>query len=388
VHSPIHRRLLLAGGGLQGALIALAVLEARPEADIVLLERSDRIGGNHTWSFHAGDVPASMRRLVDGISEHRWPDYDVRFPERSRRVALGYASISSAHLADIVQARLAAAPRAELRTACDVEHVAAHHVRLANGERIDAGLVVDARGAVRDPRARCGYQKFFGVELETSVPHGLERPCVMDATVEQVDGFRFLYLLPFSPTRLLVEDTVFSTRPDLDADAWRTRVLAEAALRGFTPAEVVREEQGVLPMPWSGAGPELQEEGPLRAGYRGRYFHPATGFSFPQALRLAELVANHADAPGALFASEDYARLVRSEQRQARFARFLNRLLFTGVSPSTRWTVFQRFYGQPESVMARFYAGQLTATDRARMLVGKPPRGFSVVSALAGRAIA
>ncbi len=386
--SPHTPRVLLVGGGLQSALIALTVLEARPAADLLLLERAARIGGNHTWSFHAGDVPDALRALVDGITEHRWPDYDVAFPERARRVELGYATISSDHLAALVEARCAAAPNARIRTDCDVQSVAPDHVVLAGGERLDADLVVDARGALRDPQSRCGYQKFFGVELETNAAHGVVRPCVMDATVEQIDGFRFLYVLPFSPTRLLVEDTVFSTRPDLETSAWRTRVLHESALRGFTPADVVREEHGVLPMPWSGSGPELQKAGPLRAGYRGRFFHPATGFSFPQALRVAELIARHVDRPQALFAAEDYRGLVRSEQKQARFARFLNRLLFTGVSPATRWTVFQRFYGQPEHVMARFYAGQVSATDRARLLVGKPPRGFSVVSALTGRAIA
>ncbi len=386
--SPSCPRVLLAGGGLQSALIALAVLDAHPEAAVTVLERDERIGGNHTWSFHAGDVPPELESLAEAVAEHRWPDYDVAFPKRTRRVGLGYASVSSTHLARVVEARFARAKQAELRTGADVQELGPTHAVLTSGERIEADLVIDARGATRDPEARTGYQKFVGLELETSAPHGVERPCVMDATVEQIDGFRFLYVLPFSPTRLLVEDTVFSTNAELDVEAFTERALEYAAVNGWTPAEVVRDERGVLPMPWSGPGPERQEKGPLRAGYRGRYFHPATGFSFPQALRVAALIARHVERPDALFASDDYRRFVKTERKQGRFARFLNRLLFTGVSPATRWTVFQRFYGQPERVMARFYAGRLTATDRARMLVGKPPRGFSVFSALSGRAYA
>ena len=49
--------LLLVGGGLQNALIALSVLDRRPNASLALLEASEQVGGNHTWSFHAGDVP-------------------------------------------------------------------------------------------------------------------------------------------------------------------------------------------------------------------------------------------------------------------------------------------------------------------------------------------
>ena len=36
-----------------------------------------------------------------------------------------------------------------------------------------------------------------------------------DATVEQLDGFRFLYTLPFGPDQLLVEDTRYSDGPAL-----------------------------------------------------------------------------------------------------------------------------------------------------------------------------
>ncbi|MDJ0975235.1 MAG: lycopene beta-cyclase CrtY [Planctomycetota bacterium] len=386
--TPDNPALVLVGAGLANALTALAVLDARPDAQVHLLERGARPCGNHTWSFHATDVPAGMTGLVDAIAEHRWPDYDVAFPDGShRRVDLGYGSISSDHLAALLEERVAAAPNATLSTGVEVTHVDADGATLADGTRTLGDLVIDARGPAPDPTARCGYQKFYGLELDLDMPHGLERPLLMDATLEQIDGFRFLYVLPLGPTRLLVEDTVFSTRPDLLSAAWRARALDEAAARGWTPRRIVREEQGVLPMPWRASGPQLQQTGPFDAGYRGQWFHPATGYSVPVALRVAALVAEHADDPARLFETEAYRRLVKREQKQSRFARFLNRLLFTGVSPETRWTVFRRFYRQPEHVIARFYALTLKPTDRARMLVGRPPKGFSLKSALAGSAI-
>lgn len=387
--------LVLVGGGLQNALIALAALEARPDARVVLLEREARPCGNHTWCFHETDVPVPLRRLVGDLAAHRWPSYDVRFPDRSRTVEIGYGCIESRGLADVLEARLAAAPGGQLRTGADVRRIDARGATLATGERIDGDLVVDARGPRLDPEVRCGFQKFYGVEIAVDAPHGLERPLLMDATVDQLDGFRFLYVLPLGPTRLLVEDTVFSASSGLEAAAWRARVLDEAAARGWVPAgrpgahnaSIVREELGVLPMPWSGPGPEAQTGGPLRAGYLGNWFHPATGYSAPHAMRLAALLQRHLDRPAGVFASEDYRRLVRHERGQARFARFLNRLLFTGVGPETRWTIFDRFYTHPEEMISRFYACALTPADRVRMLVGRPPRGFSVRHALTGSAI-
>jgi lycopene beta-cyclase len=247
--------------------------------------------------------------------------------------------------------------------------------------------VIDARGPGAEATDRSGYQKFVGLELGLDQPHGLDRPILMDATVEQIDGYRFFYALPLGPTRVLLEDTVFSTSSDLDVPSLRARVLSEADARGWTGAQVLRQEQGVLPMPWSGEGPVLQERGPFRAGFAGGFFHPATGYSAPQAMRVAALVASQIRDPAGLFASPAYISFVQEHRRQTRFARFLNRLLFTGVSPATRWTVFSRFYGHSEDVITRFYACELKRSDRARMLVGRPPRGFSLRSALLGSAM-
>ena len=41
----------------------------------------------------------------------------------------------------------------------------------------------------------------------------------------------------------------------------------------------------------------------------------------------------------------------------------------------------QRFYTFNEALIERFYAGALTATDKARILIGRPP--VSIFSALA-----
>jgi lycopene beta-cyclase len=47
------------------------------------------------------------------------------------------------------------------------------------------------------------------------------------------------------------------------------------------------------------------------------------------------------------------------------------------------WRVFERFYRLPEDLIERFYALSLSLPDRARILVGRPPRGFSIARALA-----
>jgi len=76
------------------------------------------------------------------------------------------------------------------------------------------------------------------------------------------------------------------------------------------------------------------------------------------------------------------AALATAHGRQLRFAFRLNHMLFNWFPPAQRFHVLERFYRLPEPVVRRFYALELTAIDRARILVGRPPRGLSVRAAL------
>jgi len=366
---------VLVGGGLQNALLALALRERQPSARIALVERAPTLAGNHTWSFHAGDVPPAARAWVEPLVARRWPGYDVRFPDLSRSLSHGYATIPSARVDSVVRGRLADAPGSRLFTGAEVLEVTAGAVGLAGGRRIEGRLVVDARGPEALPATGgAGWQKFLGLELALTRPAGLERPLIMDATVPQLDGFRFLYVLPLAEDRLLVEDTTFSDTPALDPPALRQRIREYARAHGWDVARVLREETGVLPMPWGGALPRPAAP-PLAAGYQGGWFHPATGYSLPVAVRLAELLAGR--PPEAAFGPA-LAALARRHRAQARFAWLLNRLLFCAYPPPERWRVLERFYRLPEPTIERFYALGMTAVDRARLLLGRPPRGFSV----------
>lgn len=364
---------ILVGGGLQNGLIALAVLDRRPNARICLIERDDRLGGNHTWCFHADDVGDAAGAWVGPLVVYRWSGYDVRFPALARTLEAPYAGITSEHFDQLVQRRFHEAPSADLLLGTSVADVDAHRVTLADGRSLTGRAVIDARGPIADPDSPAGFQKFVGVEVDLATDHDLERPVLMDATVDQTHGFRFLYVLPLGPRRVLLEDTYFHDDPDLDDTALIGGILAYAEAIGLAVEGVARTERGVLPMPWAGDTPSVAG-GPLVAGYRGGWFHPATGYSFPTALRLAVAVAD-AD-PDDLYRGA-LTDLAATQSHQMHFAFRLNRMLFHWFAPGKRVHVFERFYRLPEPLIRRFYALELSGADRARILVGRPPKGMS-----------
>jgi lycopene beta-cyclase len=370
---------LLLGGGLQNALLTLAVLDRKPDARLVLVERETRLGGNHTWCFHESDVPAPARRLLEPLVVKRWAAHDVVFPAFRRRIAGAYLAITSERLHELVDERLAQSPNAR-RVTANVRDVGPRVATLSDGRELSAELCVDARGPEHTRGSPAGYQKFVGLELALDPGSAPALPVLMDATVPQLDGFRFMYVLPWSPARVLVEDTYYTNDPELDAAALRERVLVYAAGAGMRVRDVLRQEQGVLPIPGRLAR-GAPAPGPLTAGYAGGLFHPTTGYSLPVAVRLALFIAER----NAREVRAEYPGWLERQRQQARYCLLLNRLLFGAFAPAERYHVLEHFYRLPEATIRRFYSLELSMADRARILCGRPPAGFSMRRLLAGR---
>ncbi|KQQ47529.1 lycopene cyclase [Duganella sp. Leaf126] len=376
-----HYDLILAGGGLANGLIAWRLRTTRPDLRILLLEQHERIGGNHTWSFHDSDLDDAQRAWLAPLVSARWPRYEVVFPELTRTLEGGYASIASDDFARVLTPALGDA----LRTNMTIAALTPTTVTLVDGTVLHAGAVIDGRGPLPSARLALGYQTFLGQEVRLAAPHGLTAPVLMDASVAQQGGYRFVYVLPFGPDRLLIEDTHYVDAPERDPARLRANIAAYAAARGWTITDVLREERGALPITLASDHDGYWDDlrGQPSAGLRAGLFHPTTGYSLPHAVRLAECIAAQADlrAP-ALFAA--IRAHTGAAWRRQRFFRLLNRMLFLAGEADHRWRVMQRFYTLPAPLISRFYAGRPTLGDQLRVVSGKPPVpvGQAVAAAL------
>lgn len=362
----------IAGGGLAGSLVALALATRRPELDVRLVEGGPVLGGNHIWSLFGSDVSDDDRWLVTPLISYGWRGYDIAFPAHARTLDQTYYSIESARLDQVVRATL---PPDRVLTGRKILAASPTRIVLANGDTVEAQGVIDARGAGDLALLQCGWQKFVGRGFELAAPHGLTRPVVMDATVEQLDGYRFVYILPLSATEVFVEDTYYSDTPDLDRPAVAARIDAYVAARGWTATRETRAEAGVLPVTIAGDFEAYWRSGGnkvAKAGMRSGMFQPATGYSLPDAIRLATAVANAPDVSGAALHDLTHAH-AKATWRRGGYYRMLNAMLFRAADPDRRYQVIERFYRLGPELVQRFYAGRSTAYDKARILTGKPP---------------
>ncbi|MDI1326739.1 MAG: lycopene beta-cyclase CrtY [Brevundimonas sp.] len=362
--------LILVGGGLAACLTAWRLALDRPEVRVAVVEREAQLGGRHTWSFFDSDLDEADRAWLTPAVAHRWSaGHEVYFPGRSRTLSTAYNSLTSEALHEAVAPLLG--DRLVLGEADSVDQ---EGVVLTDGRRLSARGVIDARGPRATAHLDLGWQVFLGRTLRLREPHGLIRPTIMDATVAQTGGYRFVYLLPLDARTVMVEDTCYSDSPKLDRAALGGRIDAYARSRGWTVEAVICEEEGVLPIALDGDIDAFWAEGPpaARAGLMAALFHPVTGYSLPDAVGLAREISAAADLGSASLRALTEARSKRL-WRERGFYRLLNRMLFRAADPGQRWRVFQRFYGLPEGVVRRFYAGRCTVLDKVRILAGKPP---------------
>jgi lycopene beta-cyclase len=362
--------IAIVGGGLAGGLTAFALSVKRPELSVRLIDPAAAFGGNHVWSFFTSDIDPEDWWIVEPFIDHRWDRYETRFPAHRRRFESPYNAIRSQQYDGHLRNRLLD----DVPVRGEAVEVSQTSVYLSDQRHVVAQGVFDGRGFADLDHLDFGWQKFVGQEYRTAKPHGLTHPIVMDATVEQIDGYRFIYALPFAEDRIFIEDTYYSDGPEIDRDAMIGRIKDYAAAQDWGLAELIHQETGALPVTMGGDFEAYWRSGGTAAkiGVRAALFHGTTGFSLPDAVRTASLIAKLDDLSGPAIAEAMHS-FARRRWDAGGFYRLLDRMLFRAATPATRYEVLQRFYGLHPSLIARFYAGNTTFLDKARILSGKPP---------------
>lgn len=349
------------GDGLAGRL-AFAALQWRwPKLDLKLVISKKPRATNPTWCFHEADVQSESWIWLRRYVSKSWDGYDVKFPAHQRTLTSQYHSIQSESFF--------------------AQTDEAFSSNFLDAPRVSANLTVVCTGwPPLSKDAVVGWQKFVGLDLTLHEPHGLKRPILKDARVPQADGYRFFYSLPWSETSLLVEDTYYSNSSDLDTDRVREEILNYAKVQGWRVKSVDRQEVGSLPLAFSHNDFLVDASSPsISLGAASGLAHPVTGYTTSTLLRQIEsLVGGEPEgAPRKEFDVPSMLARWQTENQEIQdgfsYFHLLNRMLFLAAAPEKRFRVLERFYRLSPDLISRFYSARLTALDRARILIGRPP---------------
>ncbi len=348
-----HKWILL-GAGLFNMILGLRLFEKGE--DVIIVEARSSLDTNKTWSFHKTDLSTQDLEWISPFISKQWSQYEVRFPSYSRRIDAAYCTIKAE---DFVKKFVEKFPVEQIYFGAPVTRVELHAAHTEGFEFVGEHII-DARG--EKSAEECGYQKFVGWECHFSEGHGLDSPVLMDVQVQQKEGFRFLYCLPWSSQDILIEDTRYSLRPQIDKNSFSQDLGKYISWRWpQSDYKVSRQEVGCLVIPFARQSRTANE-----FGVRGGFFHPTTGYSLGWALKLSRLVAQQDLRFSADASSFD-------EHLPSGFYFLLNRLMFFSANSEERWKIFEKFYQLPDDLVARFYAGQSTLNDKLRVFSGRPP---------------
>lgn len=349
----------IVGGGLAGCLALIALKWRWPDLDVRVT--SAPYEGTRTWCFHEGDVlPETWAWLTPFVSRS-WQGYDVHFPKHSRTLDSRYYAICSEGFFARVR-----------------EQYASAFIPSTENQTFD--LTIRATGWPSEfDSSKFGWQKFVGLDLKLKRGHGLRRPVLKDARVEQIDGYRFFYCLPWSENSLLIEDTYYSNSPELNLETVRGRIFDFARQQGWEIDSEIRMEHGALPLDlgFKAKSPLADRENEISIGAASGLAHPVTGYTTSTLFQQIEAMLKGEPEGQTECDVKALVKKVREAnqnlRRESRYFHLLNRMLFHAARSEERYVVLERFYQLSPELISRFYAARLNWTDRARILIGRPP---------------
>jgi lycopene beta-cyclase len=356
--------ILIAGGGLAGSLAALAMARHRPEVPLLIVEERETFGGDAYRSFAEAEFGQDGAGLVGPLAVDRWPGFYVALPGFSRKLNVEYGGFGAG---EIHRAMVAALQPKQYRLGTKVVAVREDALVLDGGETIKAEGAIDARGATNMSALELLYEARLERDYRFKAPHRVDRPVLVDATIDQGGGLRFFECVPLSEERLLVADICISERAQLDERAG-ARLDAYVKARGWSKPRAPAERAAARPLPMGGDFAAFWRLGGARAaklGLRGGFIHPVTGRTVADAAAMALLLARQRDFSGG--ALHD---LFEAEAKQLWKKREFPRAVTAAIAaapPEQRRALLERLYRLDPSLLGRLLADRLGLLDRARI---------------------
>lgn len=355
---------MIAGGGLAACLAALAMARLRPEVPLLIVEESERFGGEGFHNFADAELGQDGAELIGPLALERWPGFYVAFPGFSRKLKAEWAGFAAA---DIHRAMVETLTPKQYKLGVKVVAVREDALVLDGGETIKAQGAIDARGAASLSTLDLLYEARLERAYRLAAPHRVDWPVLIDATVDQAGGLRFMQCVPLSQERLIVADVCVSERGQPDERAGE-RLDAYLAARGWKNRKTEASHARVRPLPVGGDFAAFWRLGGARVaklGLRGGFVNPLTGRTIADAVRTARLLAEQRDFTGTMLHD-----LFEAEAKQLWKKREFQRTIagaLAKAAPEDRRALLERLYRLEPGLIARLQSDQLGLIERMRV---------------------
>jgi len=283
--------LVILGGGCAGLSLSMAIATQRGRCPRTLvIESRTEYTNDRTWCYWKdAAVPAPCP------TQHRWQTMRVAHAGQGVSLDCGatpYQMVAAQDFYAAAQTLIGQQPNMALRLGTSVVGEPSHsrgvwHIRTSAGN-VTARSVVDTRPPQLPRRDGATlWQSFHGHEIECSAavfdPLSLDLMNFLDPNTRDVP---FVYVLPVTPTRALVELTVFGAAPVAPGELSARLDAAVAQRVGGATFTTLRSEHGILPMGLNEA-PRSMHPSFVKVGVMAGGARPSTGYAFQRIQRWA-----------------------------------------------------------------------------------------------------
>ena len=296
---------IIAGGGMAGLSLAFYLNKSTlRDKKILIIDREVKNLNDHTWCFwETGESPFEeiifkkwkgvwfhgtenfsefldlqdyTYKMVRGIDFY---EYIISILKKNSNITFLQANIEGIEVSD-----------AKINYGLPV-------VKTEKGDFIASEMVFDSsfRSKYNNPKHHNMLQHFKGWVIDTDKPtFKVDEPTLFDFRIEQKDELRFVYVLPYSETKALIEFTIFSDNliTHEEYEFYLKKYIEDTIKVGNYQIkedeyQISETEFGVIPM-----SDEKHEISPMpkviRIGTSGGYVKASTGYTFQRSQRFLQ----------------------------------------------------------------------------------------------------
>ncbi len=295
----MHYDFIFAGGGMSALMLAYLIKSEKTLADSTMLVVDPNVDSPESknicfWADCLPDLPLTLKGKWDSLS------FGGEKGEKTRSIdPFSYYCFDAATLLTELKNKLKAAGGV---TFLEDKVIGMDETRVHLGH---SPVEYVARQYVFDSLPPVGvsvslWQHFLGWEIDSTKDSELDTQALtlMDFRVDQSEGPAFMYFLPFSPRKALVEITLMSSDV-LSVKHYETYI--EEYLTTHFPKldfSLRHIEQGKIPMQQFCHG--AASPGQIRLGIKGGMAKPTTGYTFLNSYQQARQIVQQLVAGGSL----------------------------------------------------------------------------------------
>ncbi len=286
---------IICGGGASGLLLSNALISDSffDDKKILIIEKEAKVDNDKTLGFWD-----SKESILDEVVYKEW-EYaefkDSEFHNSFRLNPFKYKMIKSSKFYSHLGEKISNADNFTYLKA-HIENIDQENkiVKTDNGvfqSSIIFSSIYDDKG-VKFNKYPLLKQHFIGWTIETKDQSFDDNKITfMDFSVDQKNEIRFMYILPFSKNKALVEYTLFSSSV-IDDKEYESEIKNYLKQNHITNYTILDKEKGLIPMtcyPFF----EKNTDSFFKIGTAGGWTKPSTGYTVKNSLEKIDLILNY-----------------------------------------------------------------------------------------------